>query len=201
MYTAFVNDCPLRFAAVAPADPPELTLRYRGGAKFLLQLIGTLEGGRHPDGAVLIAAAHEEAWADFRGLHKIVPAAGGAVVNGGRLLCIYRRGSWDLPKGKIDAGESEREAAVREVAEETGLREPRITRELPVTFHTYRTGKGKRIFKPTYWYEMASDQETLTPETEEDIEEARWIGPAELREVRAGMYKSLHPVVDSLGLR
>ena len=200
MYTAYVNDSPLRIAARGASVPgaPELTLRYRGGAKFLLQLIGTLEGGRHPEGALLTAEDPEVAWADFQKLYKLVPAAGGAVVNDGRLLCIYRRGSWDLPKGKIDDGEGERDAAVREVQEETGLRDVEITRELPVTYHTYKTGKGKRILKPTFWYEMQTTQESLVPETEEDIEEARWVSPKEMAEVRAGMYRSLQPVVDAL---
>ena len=201
MYTAYVNDCPLRIAT--PAAPiarrPELTLRYRGGAKFLLQVIGTLEGGAHVDGALLLTDDPEAAWREFAGLYKLLPAAGGAVINDGRLLCIYRRGSWDLPKGKIDDGEDEREAAVREVREETGLRDVSIARELPTTYHTYRDEKGRRILKPTYWYEMQTAQEDLTPETEEDIEEARWVDLGELEDVKRGMYASLREVLAALG--
>jgi len=52
-------------------------------------------------------------------------SAGGIVIGpGGRLALVEQHGnSWSFPKGGVEAGESERDAAVREVAEETGLRE------------------------------------------------------------------------------
>ena len=201
MYTAYVNDSPLRIAAQAPPDAPELTLRYNGKPKFLVHVIGTLEGGKHPAGAVLLTDEPEALWEAFRKLFRSVPAAGGAVVNQERLLCIYRRGSWDLPKGKIDDGESERAAALREVREETGLHQLEVTRELPTTYHTYRDGKGRRVLKPTYWFEMTTTQERLVPEAEEDIEEARWVPLDAIDEVRAGMYASLHAIVDEVAPR
>ncbi|MGC4056991.1 MAG: NUDIX domain-containing protein [Chitinophagaceae bacterium] len=51
-------------------------------------------------------------------------SAGGVVINEKQeILMIYRRGKWDLPKGKLDEGESLEECALREVTEETGLKE------------------------------------------------------------------------------
>ena len=198
MYTAYVNDSPLRIAATPPADAPELTLRYNGKSKFLLHVVSTLEGGHHPAGALLLTEEPDALWATFRRLYRLVPAAGGAVLHDDRLLCIYRRGSWDLPKGKIDEGESEREAAVREVREETGLRELSVSRVLPTTYHTYRDRKGRRVLKPTYWYEMRTTEERLAPQIEEDIEEARWVPLRGLGEVRAGMYASLRGIIDAV---
>jgi 8-oxo-dGTP diphosphatase len=65
-----------------------------------------------------------------------VRAAGGIVLDGVSVLLVHRahRGDWTLPKGKLEAGESWEDAAVREVEEETGLRcrivapEPYVTR-------------------------------------------------------------------------
>ncbi len=198
MYTVYVNDSPLRFGESPATEAPELTLRYNGKAKFLLQIIGTLEGGRNPEGAFVYADEPERLWQDFQRLYEIVPAAGGAVINDGRLLCIYRRGSWDLPKGKIDDGELQDAAALREVSEETGIQQLKLMRELPTTFHTYRSKKGIRVLKPTYWYEMQTLEENLIPQTTEDIERAEWVSLRSLAEVRSGMYPSLHVIVDSV---
>lgn len=54
---------------------------------------------------------------------KLIKAAGGLVKNGdGDYLFIYRLGKWDLPKGKVEDNEKMREAAVREVEEECGIK-------------------------------------------------------------------------------
>ncbi len=200
MYTVYINDSPLRFSAVAPIDKPALTLRYNGKAKFLLQVIGTLEGGRNPAGALILDEEPERVWKAFQELYEVVPAAGGAVINDGRLLCIYRRGSWDLPKGKIDEGERQDAAALREVTEETGISQLKLVRELPTTYHTYLSRKYKRILKPTYWYEMHTTQENLVPEAEEDIERAEWVAVDRLGDVRQAMYPSLHAIIDSVSM-
>ena len=56
-----------------------------------------------------------------------VPAAGGLLTDeNGRLLCIHRIGHWDLPKGKLEAGEALEEAAAREVEEECGVPLPEV---------------------------------------------------------------------------
>ncbi len=199
MYTVYVNDCPLRLAAEGEeiTNPPAIALRYGNRVKFLLQVIGTLEGGKHPEGALIWCRDVEAAWSDFQSLFKIVPAAGGAVLNRERLLCIYRRGSWDLPKGKIDEGEDEPTAALREVTEETGISELRLGDALPTTYHTYRLPKGKRVLKPTYWYRMRTEQEALVPQASEDIERAVWVGEPQLTEIRSQMYPSLWSVLDA----
>src|SRR5688572_17505925 len=69
---------------------------------------------------------------------QVVPAAGGLVVNeSGQWLFIYRRGKWDLPKGKLDKRESPEKAAVREVEEETGLHDVQLQHKIVDTYHTY----------------------------------------------------------------
>src|SRR5580692_6411110 len=85
---------------------------------------------------------------------QLVKAAGGFIRNDeGHILMMLRRGKWDLPKGKLDAGETLEQCAVREVGEETGLHEVQLEGPLPVTWHTYDEN-GKHILKETSWYRM-----------------------------------------------
>src|ERR1700712_23652 len=88
---------------------------------------------------------------------KIIYAAGGLVINEkNEILFMFRRKVWDLPKGKVDPGESNEEAAIREVAEETGLRQIVLHEPLINTHHTYEE-KGKMIRKQTHWFRMTGD--------------------------------------------
>jgi 8-oxo-dGTP pyrophosphatase MutT (NUDIX family) len=140
----------------------------------------------------------KELWDAFRTDYVFVQAAGGAVTDEqGRLLVIRRLGTWDLPKGKVDPGEGIPEAALREVNEECGLSELRITGELPCTWHTYER-KGRQHLKRTDWYLMrGSSTEALVPQHEEDIEEVRWMTTAEVQAMKVDTYPSLLPVVQA----
>ncbi len=106
-----------------------------------------------------------------------VPAAGGVICrrDGGHteVLLIFRRGLWDLPKGKIEADESPRQSALREVEEETGCSDLRITADLGTTVHEYEE-KGQPVIKTTWWYAMESGSPDLKPQQEEEIEALEW---------------------------
>lgn len=112
---------------------------------------------------------------------KYIEAAGGAVYNTlGQLLLIRRLGKWDLPKGKLEAGESVEECAIREVEEECGISELVITGQLPDTYHMYLLS-GKRVLKKSVWFRMnTSSWMNAKPQTEENIEEVKWVYPDEL---------------------
>lgn len=105
----------------------------------------------------------------------LIKAAGGLVINKkGAVLMIFRRGKWDLPKGKLDEGETIEECAKREVQEETGLQELKIGKLIEITYHTY-IQFGKHLLKESHWYHMeATGDEKLIPQTEEDITEITW---------------------------
>lgn len=141
-------------------------------------------------------------WERFCAAHEFVAAAGGAVVDeAGRLLMIKRLSLWDLPKGKVDAGEGMEEAALREVREECGLEHLRILRQLPSTWHTYER-KGRQHLKRTDWFLMqGSATERLVPQAEEDIEEVRWVDATEVDRLRGSSYPSLAPVFDAWNAR
>ena len=129
---------------------------------------------------------------DFFSLFKIVEAAGGIVKNErGEILTIFRNGKWDLPKGKIDKKETHKEAALREVKEETGLKTVRIISPLITTYHIY-VRKERLVLKPTYWFEMfAESSNKLKPETKENISIATWVDAEEMTEVQRNTYTSL----------
>ena len=68
----------------------------------------------------------------------MVEAAGGLVFNkDGGILMIFRNGKWDLPKGKLEIGESVEECAIREVQEECGVSGLIIENKIKDTYHTY----------------------------------------------------------------
>ncbi|GAB4380933.1 MAG: hypothetical protein Kow0075_12480 [Salibacteraceae bacterium] len=139
----------------------------------------------------------EEFFQELMKQFRMIEAAGGYVLNSsGMLLMIYRRGYWDLPKGKIDPGESPAECARREVAEECGISPPEIENPHPYcTYHLYDDG-GEKILKKTYWYQMKHVGEAdLKPQHEEDIAEARWVELPLPDEISSGCYPLISEVV------
>ncbi len=127
----------------------------------------------------------------------VIEAAGGLVLNQkGELLLMYRRGIWDMPKGKLDEGETIEACALREVAEETGLHQLALIRKLKTTYHTY-TYKGKNALKPSHWFLMEyQGSEVPIPQTEEDITEIRWVNKNEAKELMKEAYASIKEMVE-----
>jgi 8-oxo-dGTP pyrophosphatase MutT (NUDIX family) len=126
----------------------------------------------------------------------LVKAAGGLVLNEKKeLLMIFRRGKWDLPKGKLDSGETLEQCAVREVKEETGLKEVQLLEPLLTTFHTYHEG-SKFNLKESYWYIMqAEGKQNLQPQTEEDILEIKWVTAKEAEKLFPQTFSSVVDVI------
>ncbi|MBN1119242.1 MAG: NUDIX domain-containing protein [Bacteroidales bacterium] len=143
----------------------------------------------------------EELQESFLSCFIRIDAAGGLVKNKkGEYLFIYRRGKWDLPKGKVDKNESYQAAAVREVQEETGLRNIELRKPLMSTYHTYPFKKGIAL-KKTFWFEMEfNGNETPIPQTTEDIEEVRWFKPDELEVPMSNTYGLIKDIFIYLGL-
>jgi 8-oxo-dGTP diphosphatase len=103
-----------------------------------------------------------------------VRAAGGVVLrdgeNGPEVAVIHRPkyDDWSLPKGKLEAGESWEDAALREVAEETGL-DCELGEELEPKH--YHDAKGRP--KTVRWWLMRPRGGSLGGDSE--VDDARWV--------------------------
>ena len=126
----------------------------------------------------------------------IVEAAGGIIKRkDGKLLAIFRRGKWDLPKGKVEKGEFYEQTALREVQEECGLSNIKIGKRLSDTYHTY-TEKGKSILKRTIWYEMQLiGNEEPVPQQEEEITDFMWFDYQSVNEIMKNTFESLKDTI------
>ena len=126
-------------------------------------------------------------------------AAGGVVVNpNNEILWIFRRGFWDLPKGKLDPNETIEACAIREVMEETGISNLVLGDLILTTKHLYHdTYLNTEVEKTTYWYQMTTDiiQEGV-PQTEEDIEAIAWVKKADLAPYLAKTYENINQVME-----
>lgn len=195
MYKIYINEQLLILSKkpVAKSSTENLVKVYTGMSGNLLNIIHKLEQSFLNYSYINIYSDNLNLlWADFCALCKIIPAAGGIVENKkGEILAIFRRGHWDLPKGKIEQGEYIEETAVREVEEETGIAVDRLRDKLQVSYHTYRTKSNKLVLKPSHWYLMYSKSKKLKPQKEEDIEQAIWVDPKELANTKEPIYKTI----------
>jgi 8-oxo-dGTP pyrophosphatase MutT (NUDIX family) len=131
-------------------------------------------------------------------------AAGGLVLNeAGELLMIFRRGKWDLPKGKLDKGESIEHCALREVMEETGLERVALAGLISIGHHEYFDQYvNADVIKETHWFLMkAPGDQQLVPQTSEDILEIKWVEKNALKTYLENTYPNIIDVIDKAGLR
>jgi ADP-ribose pyrophosphatase YjhB (NUDIX family) len=106
-------------------------------------------------------------------------SAGGVVVRDDHVIVVNQKGdSWSLPKGHVEKGESNLEAAKREIYEESGVKDLHLLRKLG-SYRRYRIGKGgvgedKRYMKVMTFFLFTTKQKRLRP-VDPDNPEARWI--------------------------
>ena len=128
---------------------------------------------------------------------KIV-AGGGIIENEEKkILFQFRRGKWDLPKGKLEDNEDIATCAIREIKEETGVTNVQIEQPLCITYHTYHQD-GKHILKESHWFLMkAQKQNNLSPQLEEDIEKCEWVPVDQLNPYMENTHASILDVVNA----
>lgn len=135
-----------------------------------------------------------------------VRAAGGVVTDAaGNMLLIHRNQRWDLPKGKVETGETLLQAALREVSEECGfaLDEPRATATnsgpslIAKTYHIFNLYGGWHL-KQTSWYNMRVDsiKPSGHPQQEEGITAVEWVSPDQWRRRLSESYGTMRTLLD-----
>lgn len=132
----------------------------------------------------------------FKSLFSLIEAGGGVVRSPqDEVLMIYRNGRWDLPKGKLETGESIRECALREVEEECGITGLELGDLIVHTYHIYEL-QGEWLLKCTAWFGMSHPAVgELTPQIEEGITEIRWVEQDHIASYLAQSYQTIRDVM------
>ena len=203
MYKIYINERPLILTDTISvkdswhSQKKTLVVQYLNKSKQLLQYIDMLSKSNKVEKVILHHTNRKQLKKDFFSLVKVVEAGGGLVFNEkSEILAIFRRGSWDLPKGKIENDEHKRLGALREVMEETGVDNVSISKKVGKTYHLFNNKGNKRSLKLTYWYSMTTEfKDDLVPQLEEDIEKAEWVEPKKFLKEYKPMYKNISDIV------
>lgn len=146
--------------------------------------------------AIILANNIDKAKAVFTTYFTNIEAAGGIVQNEKKeLLCIFRRGKWDLPKGKIEKDEIPEVCAAREIEEETGVKNLILKHKVGETYHIYEENKTW-ILKTSHWFYFNSKGKQQTAaQTEEDISEVKWVQTRNIKEPMANTYENIKDIL------
>lgn len=193
MYKVFVNDKPI-----------VLTTEVSKETDFKNYLLKTVKIGkvikdlRKPSikEARLIGKNKKKLLKKFLKKLPNVIAGGGKVYNEkGEILFIYRNDKWDLPKGKVDRKETIEAAALREVEEETGVKNLKIIKPLETTYHIFKRN-GRHRIKITYWFEMKTSYSgKLQPEEIEGITKVEWLNSDKTQKALENSYANIKALI------
>lgn len=193
MYKVFFNESLLTFSN--QSNPEAKNILFQNEAQFdesfhlLSSKAATLVN--------IFSEDIETVWTKFLKYYKHIQAAGGIVRNPkDDYLFIYRLGKWDLPKGKMEKGESREESAIREIEEECSLTNLELKRFLMPTFHIYFL--KEYIIKETFWFEVYyNGVELPLPQTEEGIESVEWKKESEIPQLLENSYPNIKLLMDN----
>lgn len=124
-------------------------------------------------------------------IFRFAPAAGGVVIINKSIVAIERNGKADLPKGHIEKNEQTDIAAMREVEEETAIKNLSIIKQLPSSHHCYLLN-GQWTLKKTSWFLMKSDDDFKPkPQEEEGISRVYLINKDNVKDFLENTYPSI----------
>jgi 8-oxo-dGTP pyrophosphatase MutT (NUDIX family) len=194
-YKVYFAGRPVIFSHAVETSPSVATIVSKGKMDIVLIEEAINRGAKSVQ---VLCHDVQHSWSEFAAHFEFVQAAGGLVTNSdGKILFIYRLEKWDLPKGKVEAGEKVLDGAVREVEEECSLDQLKVECEFYETWHTY-VQEGAAIIKSTRWFLMRYPGKARPrPQLQEGITEVVWLGKEELGMVRKNTYPSVLDVVDA----
>jgi ADP-ribose pyrophosphatase YjhB (NUDIX family) len=194
MYKVFVNQKEIILTSTAPKGKGVKVLPLKSTPfKNIIRIIRTTRVKR-------LYLMHDNPKKLLSGFKKKLPvtiAAGGVVQHEeGKLLFIYRKKRWDLPKGRVDKGETLEGAAKREVKEETGVKKIKVGKPAGVTYHVFKRNNRYQL-KETHWFFMKTSYEgVLTPEIKEDITKATWKNKSKTAKAIKNTYPNIEDLFD-----
>ena len=195
MYKVFVNDKPIILTDSLKKSNNYNVYIFKD--IVVDEILHKLKKGRLK-GVNLFCDNLEKDWKAFKQHFKVVSAGGGLVLNQkNEMLFIYRLGIWDLPKGRIEKGETIEETAVREVEEECGVKNLTLEKPLITTYHLFFMDDIQQM-KITHWFLMKTNfQEKLTPQLEEGITKVEFKNKTQTSLALQNTYANIKLVLDS----
>ncbi len=144
---------------------------------------------------ICLSSQNDQIFNRFKSDFHFIIAAGGLVKNEkNKFLMIYKNNYWDLPKGKLDGQEIDKDTAFREVKEETNVSGLKIISDSFSTYHLYKMDSIIYL-KETRWFLMeTSSQSQLIPQIKEGIINVSWLSLKEIKKIKT--YNSIHSVFD-----
>ena len=108
-----------------------------------------------------------------------IKAAGGVVIDQGKILFIKKNGRLEFPKGRLKKDSKKKNTAIREICEETGIQKKYLTiiKTLIPTHNNIKIN-GVSGVKKTFWFlvKFSGDEKTkLSPEKREGITKCKWL--------------------------
>jgi len=194
MYTIFKNDCSISLTDCL--NKKEENNFYKWVNIDLKNLLLRIEKKEFKK-LIIYDSDIKLLWKNFKEQFKIIEAAGGVVFNNNNILFIFRMGKWDLPKGKIEKGETIQETAIREVEEECGLKKLTLGDFICSTYHIYKEDE-KEVLKISHWYKMYSNEKVLTPQIEEDITKVEWKNKIQVKNALQNTYPNIKLLLEKV---
>ena len=190
MYKVFFNGKFIKFTSevITHDDSSPFFYIKFSNAKLIIAALKS----KKVKGVYLYHPDDKKLWKHFLKRFPLVVAAGGVVQHANKkILFIYRNDKWDMPKGRVEKHETISDGALREVMEETGVRDLILKKPLSITYHIF-SSNGKFKLKKTHWYLMYTNYEgILVPQFEEGILQAVWKTTDQVPKLMENSYENI----------